>query len=226
MLMGIGIRLQAGARRQSRYRTYYWTNMRHHDDGEVSFFGGRLRDASPSSLGHAANRNLKSQSLSFFVPLLIARLLLRAPLFYQLLTLSTTDVSIAIQLLALSTRLLRRLLLRFFLPLILQFGLIPFLRFLHFAAAGPVSVTGASRQSCASLGQAASRFPLRVATSSGFTERLPTPPSPSSRHRLPMAPHRRIRSSQDLRKGVSMTSSDGSLRRRSHRAPSKPSSTR
>ena len=138
-------------------------------------------------------------------------------------------VSIVIQLLALSTRLLRRLLLRFF-PLILQFGLIPFLRFLHFAAAGAVSgvlrVTGARRQSCASLGHAASRFPLRVATSSGFTERLPTPPSPSSRHRLPMAPHRRLRSSQDLRKGVSMTSSDGSLRRRSHRAPSKPSSTR
>ena len=144
-------------------------------------------------------------------------------------------VSIVIQLLALSTRLLRRLLLRFFLPLILQFGLIPFLRFLHFAAAGAVSgvlrVTGARRQSCASLGHAASRFPLRVATSSGFTERLPTPPSPSSRHRLPMMDprlldSRRIRSSQDLRKGVSMTSSDGSLRRRSHRAPSKPSSTR
>ena len=139
-------------------------------------------------------------------------------------------VNIVIQLLALSTRLLRRLLLRFFLPLILQFGLIPFLRFLHFAAAGAVSgvlrVTGARRQSCASLGHAASRFPLRVATSSGFTERLPTPPSPSSRHRLPMAPHRRLRSSQDLRKGVSMTSSDGSLRRRSHCAPSKPSSTR
>ena len=138
-------------------------------------------------------------------------------------------VSIVMQLLALSTRLLRRLLLRF-LPLILQFGLIPFLRFLHFAAAGAVSgvlrVTGARRQSCASLGHAASRFPLRVTTSSGFTERLPTPPSPSSRHRLPMAPHCRLRSSQDLRKGVSMTSADGSLRRRSHRAPSKPSSTR
>ena len=151
----------------------------------------------------------------FVVPLLLARLPLRAPLFYQLL--------------ALSTRLLRRLLLRF-LHLILPFGLIPFLRFLHFAAAGAVSgvlrVTGARRQSCASLGHAASRFPLRVATSSGFTERLPTPPSPSSRHRLPMAPHCRLRSSQDLRKGVSMTSSDASLGRRSHRAPSKPSSTR
>ena len=135
-------------------------------------------------------------------------------------------VSIVIQLLALSTRLLRRLLLRFFLPLILQFGLIPFLRFLHFAAAGAVSgvlrVTGARRQSCASLGHAASL----ARQSSGFTERLPTPPSPSSRHRLPMAPHCRLRSSQDLRKGVSMTSSDASLRRRSHRAPSKPSSTR
>ena len=50
------------------------------------------------------------------------RLLLRAPLFYQLLALSTTAVSIVIQLLALSTRLLRRLLLRFLL-LILQFCL-------------------------------------------------------------------------------------------------------
>ena len=166
----------------------------------------------------------------FVVPLLLARLPLRAPLFYQLLALSTTDVSIVIQRLALTTRLLRRLLLRFFLPLILQFGLIPFLRFLHFAAAGAVSgvlrVTGARRQSCASLGHAACRFPLRVTTSSGFTEHLPTPPSPPSRHRLPMAPHRKLRSSQDLRKGVSMTSSDGSLRRRSHPAPSKPSSTR
>ena len=182
----------------------------------------------PVSTAHSP---LHPRAFRFFVvPLLLARLPLRAPLFYQLLALSTTAVSIVIQRLALSTRLLRRLLLRFFLPLMLQFGLIPFLRFLHFAAAGAVSgvlrVTGARRQSCASLGQAASRFPLRVATSSGFTERLPTPPSPSSRHRFPMAAHRRIRSSQDLRKGVSMTSSDGSLRRRSHRAPSKPSSTR
>ena len=47
MLMKTGIRLQAGARRQSRYVTYYWTMERHHDDGEVRFFGGRLRDASP-----------------------------------------------------------------------------------------------------------------------------------------------------------------------------------
>ena len=64
----------------------------------------------------------------------VFRIPLRAPLFYQLLALSTTAVSIVIQLLALSTRLLRRLLIRF-LPLILQFGLTPFLRFLHFAAA-------------------------------------------------------------------------------------------
>ena len=169
----------------------------------------------PVSTAHSP---LHPRAFRFFVvPLLLARLPLRAPLFYQLLALSTTAVSIVIQRLALTTRLLRRLLLRFFLPLILQFGLIPFLRFLHFAAAGAVSgvlrVTGARSQSCASLGHAASRFPLRVATSSGFTERLPTPPSPSSRHRLPMAPRlldsRRIRSSQDLRKGVSMTSSDG-----------------
>ena len=46
----------------------------------------------------------------FVVPLLLARLPLRAPLFYQLLALSTTDVSIVIKRLALTTRLLRRLL--------------------------------------------------------------------------------------------------------------------
>ena len=164
----------------------------------------------PVSTAHSP---LHPRAFRFFVvPLLLARLPLRAPLFYQLLTLSTTDVSIAIQLLALSTGLLRRP----FWPLPpLRFDVWPVLR-----------VRGARRQSCASLGHAASRFPLRVTTSSGFTERLPTPPSPSSRHRLPMAPHCRLRNSQDLRKGVSMTSSDASLRRRSHRAPSKPSSTR
>ena len=112
----------------------------------------------PVSTAHSP---LHPRAFRFFVvPLLLARLPLRAPLFYQLLALSTTAVSIVIQRLALTTRLLRRLLLRFFLPLILQFGLIPFLRFLHFAAAGAVSgvlrVTGARRQSCASLGHAAS----------------------------------------------------------------------
>ena len=65
---------------------------------------------------------LHPKAFRFFVPLLLSRLLLRAPRFYQMLALSTTAVSIAIQLLALSTRLLRRLLLRF-LPLILQFCL-------------------------------------------------------------------------------------------------------
>ena len=182
--------------------------MRHHDDGEVSFFGGRLRDASPSSLGHAASRHLQIQNWKKLWPAQLAPPPAAPPPPSGSSFLPA--VSIVIQLLALSTRLLRRLLLRFFLPLMLQFGLIPFLRFLHFAAAGAVSgvlrVTGARRQSCASLGHAASRFPLRVTTSSGFTERLPTPPSPPCMGRSPMAPHRSLRTSQDLRKGAAMTS--------------------
>ena len=79
--------------------------------------------------------NLEKSGLPSLLRRLLLRLLPRAPRFNQLLALSTTAVSIVIQRLALTTRLLRRLLLRFFLPLMLQFGLIPFLRFLHFAAA-------------------------------------------------------------------------------------------
>ena len=39
--MKTGIRLQAGARRQSRYHTYYWTIMRHHDERRTKRGGGR-----------------------------------------------------------------------------------------------------------------------------------------------------------------------------------------
>ena len=83
MLMGIGIRLQAGARRQSRY----------HNDGEVSFSAEDDYAIIPLRVTGARRQppfaipKLENSGLPSLLRRLLLRLLPRAPRFYQLLAL-------------------------------------------------------------------------------------------------------------------------------------------